>query len=85
MVLAEESPFGIPGAVEHSTLPRCRQALTKPRNCLVLAPHDDEGLVEDLVHLPVAELGQVVGTAHDLPHPHPDRFPLPLLRIRRDV
>ena len=84
MVLAQESPFGITGALaQHvAAMPA---GIDEAAQLFVLAPHDDEGLIEDLIHLPVPDLGQVVDSAHDLPHPHPDRFPLTLLKFDRRV
>ena len=51
----------------------------------VLAAHDQVGLVEQRIDLPVAALGKFVGTPDDLPDLAPDLLALAFLNLRRGV
>jgi hypothetical protein len=45
-------------------------------NVVVVQPHDDHRLVEDLVLHEVATRGNLLGPARHLPHPGPEQFGL---------
>jgi hypothetical protein len=47
----------------------------------VFAAHNEVGLVEYSILLPVSRSGQLVHSSRDLPHAHPDCFALALLKV----
>lgn len=61
---------GVPGRA------RCPGAagVHEAADLVVLTAHDEVGLIEDLVLLPVAGLGQIVAPADHLPDFHPNRI-----------
>ena len=85
VVLAQESALGVAGAALADRIAAVPAGVDEAAQLLVLAPHDEEGLVVDLVFLPVADLGQVVDAACDLPRLHPDRLALALGVLPRAV
>lgn len=85
MVLTQEAALGVsPGfAAQHvAAVPAGIDKCAKP---LVLAAHDDVGLVEDLVLLPIAGLGQLIDPTDHLPDFLPDRIAFLGNEFRSDV
>ena len=78
VVLAQETTLRVPSLVDAQCVPAVSAGVDEAAKLRVLASDDDEGLVLNVVLLPVAGLRQIFGTADDLPHPHPDRFPFAL-------
>jgi hypothetical protein len=78
VVLAEKATLCVPGFVDAQRVSAVPAGIDESAEFVVFPSDDDERLVLDVVFLPVAGLRQVLGAADDLPHAHPDRFPLPL-------
>ncbi len=86
MVLAQEAALGVAGATLAEGIAAMPAGVDEAAQLLVLAPpHDQEGLVVELVFHPVADLGQVVDPAGDLPRLHPDRRALTVGVLARSV
>jgi hypothetical protein len=68
-------------ALDHLHAPVAADVLERP-HAHVLAPHDDDGLVEDLVFDEVVRLGDLLQPARHLPHPGPQQLGLQGVEVR---
>ena len=85
VVLTQEASLDVPSSSAAQSVSAMPAGVDETAQLVILAANDDEGLVEDLILLPVTDFGQLVDATGDLPHPHPDRLALTLEIFARGV